>query len=45
MSDACIVLKDVCCQIGGQTVLDIPALRVASESRFGVSMCGCPMKP
>lgn len=36
MSDACIVLKDVCCQLGGQTVLDIPTLHVASGERVAI---------
>ncbi|MFY3383998.1 phosphonate ABC transporter ATP-binding protein [Paracidovorax sp. MALMAid1276] len=36
MTYPCIVLKDVCCQIGGQTVLDIPTLTVAHGERVAI---------
>lgn len=36
MSSPCIVLKDVCCQAGGQTLLDIPSLTVAPGERVAV---------
>lgn len=36
MSSPCLVLQDVCCQIGGQTLLDIPALTVAQGERVAV---------
>ncbi len=36
MSSPCIALKNVCCQIHGQTVLDIPALTVAAGERVAI---------
>ncbi|MBW7833006.1 MAG: ATP-binding cassette domain-containing protein [Simplicispira suum] len=36
MSTPCIVLNNVCCQIGGQTLLDIPALTVLQGERVAV---------
>lgn len=36
MSSPCIVLKNVCCQAAGRTLLDIPALTVAPGERVAV---------
>lgn len=36
MSSSSILLNDVCCQIGGQTILDIPTLTVAQGERVAV---------
>lgn len=36
MNAPCIILNNVCCQIDGQTLLDIPALTVAQGERVAV---------
>ena len=36
MTGPSILLKDVCCQVGGKTILDIPTLTVAQGERVAV---------